>query len=129
MFDLHNPCGVPRQANIEWHGQQPDQHHPELVAFRGPAWSVRATARQLLALGRHGRVVTPASLALAMGLGAITRLCAALNAGAEYGIDLNDVPTMRAAIRAIAAERTGATLDDATLDEGLIQARILEPKD
>lgn len=139
MLTLNNPLGVLRQPNIEWHGQVKgfegrsaagDQSSdPELVAFVAPEFSVRAAARQLLALGRHGRRATPTTIALSFGLGGLARLCVAANASSDDGIDVSDADTARRIMRVIAAEKTGADIDDATLDEGLILACILEPKD
>lgn len=139
MIALNNPMGVLRQPHVHWHGQAPDQSlclegrsaagDPELVAFVAPVFSVRAAARQLLALGRHGRRATPTTIAFSFGLAGLARLCVAANANSDDGIDVTDADTARRILRVIAAEKTGADIDDATLDEGLILACILEPKD
>ena len=121
-----NPCAVRAQPGVAWKGQLGVGPHGHLI-FSGPQYSVRALARQLLALGRHGRECTAETIADACGLSGECwpALRDAGNAlSVHHHIDVTDPVTLGRLIQVIARCRTHAELPDDVLATGLDLAGI-----
>lgn len=121
-----NPCGVRGQPGVLWTGQTGFGAHGYLV-FAAPHWSVRALARQLLAMGRHGRECTAETIADRCAISG-EHWAALRDAGRATSfldrIDVTDPATLARLIRVIAAARTHALLSHDVLAAGLAAARV-----
>lgn len=125
---LNNPCGIVAEPGVHWRGAKGFPIIGQPLDFpAGPWWSVRALARHLMALRRHGRRATPQAIADRFAPGWVSAICRDLNSAPLMPIDTGDPVVMRVLIPLIAQARTGEAIDDATLARGLDLAGIDVP--